>query len=141
MSIELPKDAEGREIPLDTMTMFWKDGGSATIARWVYCTPAGFLQDANIGWFAMYPNGKLVNPELMHLTQPDSWEKLEKDLCAAEDYANTTENDYLDSPSCIYAHSTGKSCGSCKLYGGTSCTGKMCADIASRIRRLRGEDL
>lgn len=46
----------------------------------------------------------------------------------------------LDGPACAYARSIGKSCGECKLYGGTSCVVKMCADIASRIRKLRSEN-
>lgn len=38
MSVELPKDAEGREIPLDTTAMYGADGKVVNISRWVYCT-------------------------------------------------------------------------------------------------------
>lgn len=136
MSVELPRDAEGREVPLDTKTLYDEYGRPIKASAFSYSPE--FKNWLMRGWFNAAEMSSRVSK--CYLTPPDSWEKLEEDLCAVEDYANTTENDYLDSPSCIYAHSTGKSCGSCKLYGGTSCTGKMCADIASRIRKLRGED-
>ena len=33
MSVELPKDATGREIPLDTVVLFHTDGRARNIAR------------------------------------------------------------------------------------------------------------
>lgn len=36
MSVELPKDAEGREIPLDTGTLYKKNG-----MRWNHCPKCG----------------------------------------------------------------------------------------------------
>lgn len=139
MAIELPKDAEGREIPLDTQVLYDEEGNPQDVARFTY-SPRNMFLDKRwevvfLGAFDRFASDMFLSPP----EPPDSWEKLLDDLGATEDYANTTDNNYLDSPTCIYAHSIGKSCGSCKLYGGTSCTGKMCADIASRIRKLRGE--
>lgn len=131
MKIYLPNDAEGNVIPFDTECLYSYDGKKQDVLRFTYYKK----QDK----WEIETDLLIIDSTFLHLTPPDSWEKLLDDLGATEDYANTTDNNYLDSPTCIYAHSIGKSCGSCKLYGGTSCTGKMCADIASRIRRLRGE--
>lgn len=40
MSIELPKDAEGREIPLDTVALFNRVGNVYSIVRWT-CPKCG----------------------------------------------------------------------------------------------------
>lgn len=72
----------------------------------------------------------------LYLTPPDSWEKLLEDLKAVEDYGNSS---HLDNPTCHYLNMVGKPCDKCKFYGRASCIGEMCADIADRIRKLRGE--
>ena len=36
MNVELPKDAEGREIPLDTDALYDKNGERLTIYAWEY---------------------------------------------------------------------------------------------------------
>lgn len=38
MSIELPKDAEGREIPLDTVVLFGGNNNAYNITGWIYVT-------------------------------------------------------------------------------------------------------
>lgn len=38
MSIELPKDAEGREIPLDTAKLSGAGGNAHDTTRWIYTT-------------------------------------------------------------------------------------------------------
>ncbi len=137
MNIELPKDAEGREIPLDTKVLYDKDGNAKEVQRYDFsvCQSIPSLKweavmfDSTVHWVS---NLYITPP-----TPPDSWKKLEEDLCIVEDFKDTP---YLDGPACAYVHNIGKSCGECKFYGGTSCVGKMCADIASRIRKLRGED-
>lgn len=69
MNIELPKDAEGREIPLDTEVLYDKDGHPNDVSYFTYA-PRSYAS-------------------AMHLTPPDSWEKLEEDLdmCVAENTA------------------------------------------------------
>lgn len=37
-NIELPKDVEGREIPLDTTKLFDASGNAYNITRWIYTT-------------------------------------------------------------------------------------------------------
>ena len=38
MSVELPKDAEGRKIPLDTVELFGGNGNAYNITGWMYVT-------------------------------------------------------------------------------------------------------
>ena len=73
--------------------------------------------------------GRKLDAELMYLTEPDSWEKLEEDLdkCVAEGTA------------CTYFSKDG-TCQSCSLSNiTTGCSPKVIEDIVSRIRKLRGE--
>lgn len=135
MSVELPKDTEGREIPLDTKVLYDSDGAEFFTDKLMYMR----IIDKwwFFGHFGSLTSTHRIEATKLHLTPPDSWEKLEKDLSIVEDFKGTP---YLDSPACAYTHNIGKSCGECKFYGGTPCVGKMCADIASRIHKLRGED-
>lgn len=136
-NIELPKDADGREIPLDTNVLYDDDGECFEVNRFTYSVVQTI---PDLKWGVVFMNCRYDYCSSFYLTPPeppDSWEKLEEDLDIVEDFGGTS---YLDGPACAYARSIGKSCGECKLYGGTSCVGKMCADIASRIRKLRGEN-
>lgn len=132
MSIELPKDAEGREIPLDTKVLYDANGKEVEVSRWQYYPRVGqgywnFKSDRN----------KYYRQDEVHLTPPDSWEKLEEDIrrIGTDDctwfcgYANESpvENACPDS---------------CKFFKGDeiTCRKKLADDILSRIRKLRGED-
>lgn len=46
MSVELPKDAKGREIPLDTVALFNRVGNVYGIVRWTFTTDF----DLSDGW-------------------------------------------------------------------------------------------
>lgn len=129
--VELPKDAEGREIPRDTEVLYDADGKKVRITSFTYrCDVHGlwsqwkvFSPDITGEKDGMLPAGSL------YLTPPDSWEKLEEDLdkCVAEGTA------------CTYFSKDGI-CQSCSLSNiTTGCSPKVIEDIASRIRRLRGE--
>ena len=74
MTVELPKDAEGREIPLDTVVLYDKDG-----------------KRREVDWYTFYPDkdrwdvvladsSAHFSPNNLSITPPDSWEKLEEDL-------------------------------------------------------------
>ena len=134
-SIELPKDHDGREIPLNVDALYDKSGERLAIYAWEYMP-----QLKHSRWrvrFLFDDSDCKYYPDDYYLAPPDSWEKLFEDLKAVEDYGNSS---CLDNPVCNYTDMVGKLCGKCKFYGGTNCTGKMCADIADRIRKLRGED-
>lgn len=87
MSVELPKDAEGREIPLDTVALFNRDGNVYSIVRWTFTTDFDLSDGWSNKWRAITDRGFALDPALVYLTtpEPDTWEKLEDDLSEAGD--------------------------------------------------------
>lgn len=142
MSVELPKDAEGREIPLDTVALFSSDGNVLNIVRWIYTTDFDLRDDLANSWSAIDDIGAPINPELMYLTQPDSWEKLEEDLGRAVENGDAGDESVFQSMACAYMNRDGEMCGDCKFWNKyvRNCTNQMLQDVVSRIRKLRGEE-
>lgn len=135
--ITLPRDAEGREIPLDTVCMYDCNGDSISITRWCFTTRLEpMFSEKNI-WIAIDKEGLVKDPALLHLTPPDSWEKLEEDLARA-----TANDDTFNSMACAYMNQSGGICSDCKFCDNRTvrCSSQMAEDIATRIRKLRGED-
>lgn len=127
--IQLPKDADGREIPLDTKVLYGSGGTARNIVYWVYAVDSDLEKEWGNCLRAVTDAGRKLDAELMYLTEPDSWEKLEEDLdkCVAEGTA------------CTYFSKDG-TCQSCSLSNiTTGCSPKVIEDIVSRIRKLRGE--
>lgn len=127
-NIELPKDAEGREIPLDTQVLYDSDGIEFFTDKSMY------MRVTDEWWFFGHFGSSIsthrVAATRLHLTTPDSWEKLEEDLdkCVAENTA------------CMYFSKDG-TCQSCSISNiTTGCSPKIIEDIVSRVRKLRGED-
>lgn len=131
MAVELPKDAEGREIPLDTEILYDETGNEYEVYYYKYSVHRTIPWHK---WQAVVTDYIVHDVSDLYLTPPDSWEKLLEDLKAVEDYGNSS---HLDNPACHYLGMVGKSCYNCKFYGKASCIGEMCADIACRIRELR----
>lgn len=132
MAIELPKDVEGREIPLDTVVLFNRHGETYNIVRWTFTTDFDLADGWSNKWRAITDRGFAIDPELVYLITPhDSWEKLEEDLDRVASCGDS------DTPVCTYAR---QPCAVCKFHSSENCTSAMCADIALRIRKLRGED-
>ena len=131
MAIELPKDAEGRDIPLDTKVLYDADGNQYEVSRFTYSVSRDFDN-----WEVMFVTGYDRYASETFLKPPDSWEKLFEDLKAVEDYGNLF---YIYSPVCRYTNMVHKPCADCEFYEGKNCVGKMCADIIDRIRKLRDE--
>ena len=133
MSVELPRDAEGREIPLDTVALFGGNGNVYNIVRWIYTTDFETWTESNT-WRAITENHRALDPGLMYLTPPDSWEKLEEDLLRASGYD-------VVSPCCRYF--TAGKCVDCRMRNGATCgirkNERAFADVLERIRKLRGE--
>lgn len=121
--IELPKDAEGREIPLDTEYLYMKDGTKQNVD--------GFMFARKDAEWSVETHIAIYDTEELYLIPSDSWEKLEEDLGRV---ASCSES---STPVCAY---TRQPCAVCKFHGSEDCTSAMAADIASRIRRLRGEN-
>lgn len=88
MSIELPKDAEGREIPLDTVALFNRVGNVYSIVRWTFTTDFDLSDGWSNKWRAITDRGFALDPALVYLTTPDTWEKLEEDLGRGADALN-----------------------------------------------------
>lgn len=129
-NIELPKDAEGREIPLDTMTLYTKDGAPRDIANFVYYPRCAITERE---WTVAFMDGSEGFVSQMYLTPPDSWEKLEEDLSEAGDAR------YYEA--CAYFHRDKDEGGCISCPGGEDGCGRIAMrDILARIRKLRGED-
>ena len=126
MSIELPKDALGREIPLDTEVLYDKEG-----------------KHREVDWYTFYPDKDRwdvvfedscvrFSPHNLSLTKPDSWKKLLDDLdkAASKTYCGT----------CTYFGKNSTDCETCAIGDRSVCDSAAMCDIADRIRKLRGED-
>lgn len=132
MSIELPKDAKGREIPLDTTVLYDSCGTKVSVKEFLSRT---FVESQKTGWTikAQYEGNIDYNsfkPKNMHLTPPDTWKKLEEDL----------DRCIKESDLCMYYSSDGR-CDTCAISGNETygCTAVVLKDIKKRIRKLRDE--
>ena len=133
MTVELPKDAKGREIPLDADALYDKNGELLAIYAWEYMPKLKHSK-----WrvrFLFDESGVKYYPDDYYLTPPDSFEKLEEDLQRIDIGGSGWF--------CMYA-GYGKdddSCHSeCKLFKDkTPCDRQAARDIVSRIRKLRGD--
>lgn len=133
MSAELPRDAEGREIPLDTKVLYGDGGTARNIVYWVFTTDSDLEKEWRNCWLAVTDAGRKLDPELMYLTEPDSWEKLEEDLGKIANHQTEVVCPYYDREI--------KDCEGCKLEGyDCSCSYAFLKDVMARIRKLRGED-
>lgn len=128
MSIELPKDAEGREIPLDTKVLYDRHGDVYEVACYVYAVRQTISRRI---WDAKMLNGTIRYTTSLYLTTPDSWEKLEEDLGRGADALNYE--------ACAYFGKSACDCSSCVADKGETCERVAMRDIADRIRKLRGE--
>lgn len=128
MSIELPKDAEGREIPLDTKVLYDRHGDVYEVACYVYAVRQTISRRI---WDAKMLNGTIRYTTSLYLTPPDSWEKLEEDLGRGADALNYE--------ACAYFGKSACDCSSCVADKGETCERVAMRDIADRIRKLRGE--
>lgn len=132
-SIELPKDVEGREIPLDTKVLYGDGGTARNIVYWVFTTDSDLEKEWGNCWRAVTDAGRKLDPELMYLIEPDSWEKLEEDLGKIAKHHTEVVCPYYDREI--------KDCEGCKLEGyDCSCSHAFLKDVMARIRKLRGED-
>lgn len=129
--IELPKDREGREIPLDTEVLYDNNGVKFNVDEFKLCAlPSSRTSFWTIrGVFEDEEEKCNFLPHLLHLVQPDSWEKLYGDI----------DKCVVENSICMYCSKDG-TCKSCALRNASSaCSPKVLGDILDRIRKLRGE--
>ena len=132
--ITLPRDAAGREIPLDTTVLYDGDGNVKEVQAFDYSPVESMWRVLLLDDFILFFTSD------MYLTPTDSWEKLLEDLDNAAKGGDNAE--------CLYSRREGVAAGSqcygCKLYnqdyGSSECEYLAYGDIAARIRKLRGED-
>lgn len=134
-NIELPKDAEGREIPRNTDVLYDINGKKVHITSFTYSFDVVGLYGQ---WkvFSFDIRGEkdgMLPADSLYLTPPDSWEKLLEDLDAAGDARHQGVCDYFNRDKDEYCC---KSCPGCE----DDCNRTAMRDIASRIRKLRGEE-
>lgn len=130
-NIELPKDAEGREIPLDTKILYNEDGKCFKVNRFTYSVVQTM---PGLKWGVVFMDCRYDYCSSFYLTPPetpDSWEKLEEDFDRCIEESN----------SCWY-FSPGGDCFKCARPDSDTCgcTSSVFKDVKRRIRRLRGEN-
>ena len=131
MTVELPKDADGREIPLDTDALYDKNGERLAIYAWEYMPKLKHSK-----WRVLFlfdESGVKYYPDDYYLTPPDSWEKLLEDLDAAGNARHEETCAYFNRDKDVYC------CTSCPV-GKDGCVLIAMRDIASRMRKLRSAD-
>lgn len=129
IQITLPKDAEGKEVPLDTKTLYDEYGNQWDVAKFIYDL-SGETTDSK--WTVEYKNGVRRFISQMYLTQPDSWKKLEEDLDKC-----ISNND-----SCCY-YSKSWMCCDCTIDSSSidyRCDSLVFNSIKERIRKLRSKE-
>lgn len=124
-------DADGREIPLDTVALYDDSGNVYSIRRFIYTNDFDLNDKWMNSWYVVTDDYKTAKSELMHLTKPDSWEKLEEDLDRCIEESNL----------CMY-YNKNLDCNNCTISGNESrsCTSIALKDIKKRIQKLRGVD-
>lgn len=133
--ITLPRDAAGREIPLDTKVLYDGDGNAKEVQAFDYSPVESMWRVLLLGDFMLFLTYD------MYLTPPDSWEKLLEDLDNAAKGGDNAECCYMRREDI----EVGEQCPGCRLYEQgkdkfNECSYLAYADIADRIRKLRGED-
>lgn len=129
-NIELPKDAEGREIPLDTKLLYDKEGNPKEVSIFAY-TPRSYSSGWSVvlaGGFERFTSAMFLNPP----EPPDSWEKLLADLKRGASRVHH--------PECAYFGRDENDCDQCEAVCSFACKKIAFGDIESRIRKLMGED-
>lgn len=82
--VELPKDAEGRDIPLDTRVLYSEDGVLRNVR--CFCYHVGCTGGSK--WIVAFENGIESLTSKMHITPPDSLERVAADIESAKGWCD-----------------------------------------------------
>lgn len=130
--VPVPKDADGEVVPLATEVMYTDRGQKIELGEFylLHSVPRG-----GSVWRAIRHTDHGIKDfklAFLHLRRPDSWEKLLEDLdrCADESVFGFA---------CAYFDEDRGDCATCNPDGDTPCERAVILNIASRIRRLRGD--
>lgn len=124
--IILPKDAEDKEVPLDTELLYDEYGNPHNIVKFIYHHDC---ETSAKGWTAEYDNGVERFVSVMYLTQPDSWKKLDEDL----------DKCIFNNDSCYYFSESGMCC-DCTIDSSRidyKCDSLVFNSIKERIHKLK----
>ena len=125
MTVELPKDAEGREIPLDVEFLYNANGESVKPYSFTFRRYDGFCWEMRL---VGLPPNLVYDTNSFYLTPPDSWEKLEED-------ARKTACNYAPAPRNEDGLIT---CDGCPFEKSESCGNEMTIDLVERAKKLAG---
>ena len=131
--VPLPRDHEGREIPMNTEVLYDINGKKVHITSFTY----GFDVIGLWGQWKVFSfdirgeKDGMLPADSLYLTPPDSWEKLEEDLDSCSASTRYTP--------CAYFNSSNYSCEKCHADPNKECIVQMAKHIALRIHNLRGE--
>ena len=136
MSVELPKDADGREIPLDTTVLYDKNDKEVVVSRYQYYPRVGYGY-----WNIKSVRNEYYRVDEVYLTPPDTLEKLLEDLDNAAKGGDNAECCYMRREDI----EVGEQCPGCRLYEQgkdkfNECSYLAYADIAARIRKLAAKE-
>lgn len=130
MKLNLPKDAEGNVIPLDTECLYSYDGKKQVVLSFTY-----YKKEDR---WKIETDSLITNSTFLHLTKPDSLKQLADDL---DRVANDPEMS-----ACTYLNRDKRSCYGCKFqktnlnsFGFRNCTKLFLLDVAARVHRLAGD--
>lgn len=127
-SVPMPKDADGRVVPLDTKVLYDANGKKVNITSFTFkcSTPRCWAY-----WEAFSPDVRgedgMLYVEGMHLIKPDSWEVLEED--ARKDICDYFGHDFVSNGSGC--------CNGCPAEDGV-CSKVMASDLVRRAKALAG---
>lgn len=134
-NIELPRDAVGREISLDTKVLYTADDIEVYVDDFVHeliIHVNESTHDIVSNEWRVHSGCNVFDMNGLYLVEPDSVKKLLEDL----DRAANAEGFGC----CAYAGRSERDCSSCIAAGDRACTQPIMRDIAFRIRELVGED-
>lgn len=72
--VPVPRDADGRMVPLSVKTLFAGDGKMVTVDEVVF---------DGCQWYVKCSDTSRLRLDGLHLSKPDSWERLEQDAAKA----------------------------------------------------------
>lgn len=133
--IELPRDAVGREISLDTKVLYTADGIEVHVNDFVYSLIIHVNESTRkvvSNKWNVHSGCNEFDAKQLYLIKPDSLMKLLEDL----DRAGNAKGFGC----CAYAGRSERDCSSCIAANDKACTQPIMRDIAFRIRELVGED-
>lgn len=135
--IKLPKDAEGREVPLDVEILYDTNGEKVNITSFTFNYNV-YSHWAN--WEVFSPDDGILPVSGLYLIPPqgDNWNKLFDDL----NRARTVKNDKaFCSVACAYMNKSKDECNDCDFFCDyKDCYVQMIENIVSRITNLRNEN-